>query len=131
MFTVYKLLTLAPNGESKSLASYFVLGYSIWVLRLLIMYTYTESIESCSKQVSCLHNNVWFVVYTVYSGSPQEENLKMIISHGLQCVVKGKLDEAEVIFTQAILLPDFQRIELKAFVYICLAVVANKRQSKG
>ncbi len=61
----------------------------------------------------------------------QEENMKLIISHGLQCVVKGKLDEAEVIFTQALLLPDFQRIELKSFVYICLAVVANKRQNKG
>ncbi len=61
----------------------------------------------------------------------QEENLKVILSHGLQCVVKGKLKDAEIIFTQAMLLPDFQRIELKAFLYICLAVVANKRQSKG
>ena len=57
--------------------------------------------------------------------------MKVLISHGLQCVVKGKLEEAEVIFTHALLLPDFQRIQLKAFVYICLAVVANKRQSKG
>jgi len=51
--------------------------------------------------------------------------------HGLQCVVKGKLDEAEVILTQALMLPDFQRVELKAFLYISLAVVANKRHSKG
>lgn len=62
---------------------------------------------------------------------PQEENIKVLISHGLQCVVKGKLDEAEMILTHALMLPDFQRIQLKAFVYICLGVVANKRQKKG
>ena len=55
----------------------------------------------------------------------------MTLSHGLQCVVKGKLEEAEVIFTQALYLPDYQRVPLKAFVYICLAVIANKRKKLG
>jgi len=54
-----------------------------------------------------------------------------VISHGLQCVVKGKLDEAEIIFSHALYLPDFQRVPLKAFVFICLAVIANKRKKQG
>ncbi len=57
----------------------------------------------------------------------QSENLELVLSHGLQCVVKGKLHEAEIIFSQALYLPDFQRVALKAFVYICLSVIANKR----
>ena len=61
----------------------------------------------------------------------QEDNLKQAISHGLQCVVKNKLDEAEIIFTQALHLPEFQRISLRAFAYICLAVIANKRRKVG
>ena len=61
----------------------------------------------------------------------QEENLCQTIAHGLQCVVKSKLDKAEIIFTQALQLPEFQRVPLKAFVYICLAVVANKRRKAG
>ena len=61
----------------------------------------------------------------------QHENLKQVIAHGLQCVVKNKHSAAEIIFTQALFLPDFQRIELKAFVYICLAVVAYRRQKAG
>ena len=61
----------------------------------------------------------------------QEENLKLIISHGLQCVVKSKLEEAEIIFTQTLHLPDFQRVPIKAFVYICLAIIANKRKKMG
>ena len=61
----------------------------------------------------------------------QSENLKLIISHGLQCVVKRKFDEAEVILSQALHLPDFQRVPLKAFLYICLAVVADKRKKLG
>ncbi len=76
----------------------------------------------------------WQAIYIINMLKPiklQEDNMKVIISHGLQCVVKGKLEEAEVIFTQALMLPDFQRIELKSFVYICLAVVANKRQKTG
>ena len=62
---------------------------------------------------------------------PQEDNLKQTIAHGLQCVVKSKLDEAEVIFSQALLLPEFQRITLKSFAYICLAVIANKQRKAG
>jgi hypothetical protein len=58
-------------------------------------------------------------------------SLRQVILHGLQSVVKNKLDEAEIIFTQAIQLPMFQRVPLKAFAYICLAVVANKRRKKG
>jgi hypothetical protein len=54
-----------------------------------------------------------------------------VIAHGLQCVVKNKHSAAEIIFTQALFLPDFQRIELKAFVYICLAVVAYRRHKAG
>jgi len=61
----------------------------------------------------------------------KEENLQQIISHGLQCVVKSKLNEAEIIFTQALHLPDFQRVPLKAFVYICLAIIMNKRKKQG
>jgi hypothetical protein len=61
----------------------------------------------------------------------KHENLKQVIAHGLQCVVKNKHSAAEIIFTQALFLPDFQRIELKAFVYICLAVVAYRRQKAG
>jgi len=49
----------------------------------------------------------------------------------LQCVVKSKLNEAEIIFTQALHLPDFQRVPLKAFVYICLAIIMNKRKKQG
>lgn len=56
--------------------------------------------------------------------------LKQVILHGLQSVVKNKLDEADIIFTQALHLPVFQRVPLKAFAYICLAVVANKRRKK-
>lgn len=63
--------------------------------------------------------------------STQEDNLKQAISHGLQCVVKNKLDEAEIIFTHALHLPEFQRISLKAFAYICIAVIANKRRKMG
>ena len=59
----------------------------------------------------------------------QHDNLRMVIAHGLQCVVKKKHSAAEVIFTQALFLPDFQRIELKAFAYICLAVVAYRRKN--
>ena len=62
---------------------------------------------------------------------PQPDNLKQVIAHGLQCVVKNKHSAAEIIFTQALFLPDFQRIELKAFVYICLAVVAYRRHKAG
>ncbi len=54
--------------------------------------------------------------------------LKQVMLHGLQCVVKNKIEEAEVIFTQALYLPLFQRVPLKAFVYICLAVIADKRR---
>lgn len=61
----------------------------------------------------------------------QADNLELVLSHGLQCVVKGKLPEAEIIFSQALFLPDFQRVPLKAFVCICLAVLANKRMEKG
>lgn len=61
----------------------------------------------------------------------QAENLKLIISHGLQCVVKRKFDEAEIILSQALHLPDFQRVPLKAFLYICLGVVADKRKKLG
>jgi hypothetical protein len=57
----------------------------------------------------------------------QSNNLELVLSHGLQCVVKGKLDEAEIIFSQALYLPDFQRVPLKSFVYICLGVTANKK----
>ena len=60
----------------------------------------------------------------------QEDNLQQVISHGLQCVVKGNLEQAETIFTHALYLPDFQRLPLKAFVYICLAVLANKRNKQ-
>lgn len=62
---------------------------------------------------------------------PQEDNLKIVLSHGLQCVVKNKVEEAETILTQALYLPDFQRLSLKAFLYICLAVLANKRRKAG
>ena len=67
------------------------------------------------------------------SNSPQiqHDNLKQVIAHGLQCVVKNSHSLAEIIFTQALFLPDFQRIELKAFVYICLAVVAYRRHKAG
>lgn len=58
-------------------------------------------------------------------------SLTQIILHGLQCVVKNKLDQSEIIFTQALQLPLFQRVPLKAFAYICLAVTANKRRKKG
>lgn len=61
----------------------------------------------------------------------KHDNLKQVIAHGLQCVVKNRHSAAEIIFTQALFLPDFQRIELKAFVYICLAVVAYRRQKAG
>ena len=57
--------------------------------------------------------------------------MKLVLSHGLQCVVKGILDKAEIIFSHALYLPDFQRVPLKAFVYICLAVVAKKRKDLG
>ena len=56
--------------------------------------------------------------------------LKQIFLHGLQAVVKSKLDEAEIIFTHALQLPVFQRVPLKAFAYICLAVLANKRRKE-
>ena len=46
-------------------------------------------------------------------------------------MVKNKLEEAEIIFTQALHLPDFQRVPIKAFVYICLAIIANKRKKMG
>ena len=71
----------------------------------------------------CLTRNFVFL--------PQGDNLELVLSHGLQCVVKGKLTEAEIIFSQALYLPDFQRVPLKAFVCICLAVVANKRMKQG
>lgn len=63
--------------------------------------------------------------------SLQKENLELVLSHGLQCVVKGKLNEAEIIFSQALFLPDFQRVAIKSFLYICLAVIANKRIKQG
>ena len=56
--------------------------------------------------------------------------LKQVVLHGLQCVVKNKIEEAEAIFTQALHLPLFQRVTLKAFAYICLAVIADKRRKK-
>lgn len=68
-----------------------------------------------------------------HSHIPQDlgHSLRQVILHGLQSVVKNKLDEAEIIFTHAVHLPLFQRVPLKAFAYICLAVVANKRRKKG
>eukprot|EP00731_Ephydatia_muelleri_P001488 Em0001g1488a len=57
----------------------------------------------------------------------KEQNLKLVIAQGLQCVIKDKLGPAEIIFTQAMQLPDFQRLPLLAYVHICLAVIANKK----
>jgi len=65
------------------------------------------------------------------NSNQKEENLRQIITHGLQCVVKSKLNEAEIIFTQALHLPDFQHVPLKAFIYICLAIIMNKRKKQG
>ena len=73
------------------------------------------------------HNNY----YNITNLNLQEDSIKLVLSHGLQCVVKGKLAEAEIIFSQALYLPDFQRVPIKAFVYICLAVIANKRVNQG
>ena len=56
--------------------------------------------------------------------------LTQVMLHGLQSVVKNKLDEAEIIFTQALYFPMFQRVPLKTFAYICLAVVADKRKKR-
>lgn len=56
--------------------------------------------------------------------------MKTVIAQGLQCVIKDKLAPAEIIFTQAQLLPDFQRLPLLAFVHICLAVIANKKSKE-
>lgn len=64
------------------------------------------------------------------TGETKEQNLKAVIAQGLQCVIKDKLVPAEIIFTQAKLLPDFQRLPLKAFVHICLAVIANKKSKE-
>jgi hypothetical protein len=83
---------------------------------------YTVTISSCPLSSTILLP-LLFVT--------QHENLKQVIAHGLQCVVRNKHSAAEIIFTQALFLPDFQRIELKTFVYICLAVVAYRRQKAG
>lgn len=77
------------------------------------------------------HRSFCFRVFSSIHFLLQHDNLRGLIAHGLQCVVKNKHSTAEIILTQALFLPDFQRIELKAFVYICLAVVAYRRHKAG
>jgi len=50
---------------------------------------------------------------------------------GLFYMAQDRLSDAEVLFTHALHLPDFQRPEMKAYSLICLAMVLNKqRKSK-
>ena len=70
------------------------------------------------------------VLTNIYFLQDLTSTMKQVMLHGLQSVVKNKLDEAEIIFTQALHLPMFQRVPLKAFAYVCLAVVANKRRKR-
>lgn len=47
---------------------------------------------------------------------------------GLFYMAQDRLNDAEVLFTHALHLPDFQRPEMKAYSLICLAMVLNKRR---
>ncbi|XP_065912416.1 uncharacterized protein [Dysidea avara] len=58
-------------------------------------------------------------------------NLKQVMMSGLFYMAQDRLSDAEVLFTHALHLPDFQRPEMKAYSLICLAMVLNKqRRSK-
>jgi len=47
---------------------------------------------------------------------------------GLFYMAQDRLDNAEVLFSHALHLPDFQRPEMKAYSLICLAMVLNKKR---
>ena len=43
-------------------------------------------------------------------------------------MAQDRLSDAEVLFSHALHLPDFQRPEMKAYSLICLAMVLNKKR---
>ena len=47
---------------------------------------------------------------------------------GLFYMAQDRLSDAEVLFSHALHLPDFQRPEMKAYSLICLAMVLNKKR---
>lgn len=56
------------------------------------------------------------------------QNLKQVMMSGLFYMAQDRLNDAEVLFTHALHLPDFQRPEMKAYSLICLAMVLNKKK---
>ena len=56
------------------------------------------------------------------------QNLKQVMMSGLFYMAQDRLDDAEVLFSHALHLPDFQRPEMKAYSLICLAMVLNKKR---
>ena len=47
---------------------------------------------------------------------------------GLFYMAQDRLSDAEILFSHALHLPDFQRPEMKAYSLICLAMVLNKKR---
>ena len=56
------------------------------------------------------------------------QNLKQVMMSGLYYMAQDRLEDAEVLFSHALHLPDFQRPEMKAYSLICLAMVLNKKR---
>ena len=56
------------------------------------------------------------------------QNLKQVMMSGLFYMAQDRLSDAEVLFSHALHLPDFQRPEMKAYSLICLAMVLNKKR---
>ena len=47
---------------------------------------------------------------------------------GLFYMAQDRLSDAEILFSHALHLPDFQRPEMKSYSLICLAMVLNKKR---